>query len=399
MSGLSFQGAPAQEIDERYLSFLNNSEYFQERLQNFNAGACFDILAENDFLPAEDLMLKYAEKRPEIKEFIRTKKFDGYERMFLIYVREAYSSEQTLSVIKSTLVREGYSVLFTENIKQSEIKLITENIRGGNWGRGGFAVSSGGPSSWILALDRREIPDVRAYFKRRQNVKEFIRKELIVKSPLKDKGNPVHSADSGEEIKQALELIASENCRQTLREIVAAIDNPEAKIKFGRIRTTWLDNTTLTINKFFNVDMETFINQERQAFTILEHNNFACNGHKRDNRLFSYPLFENSDEESVLTASNLSHFFEVLYLNKLVIPDLSWEQFAINSDGLIHLVDAKYVFQVETEKEWRLWYNNGILKFRKYRRHPMPIGYATSAHLQQHTKFSNLKLKWDSENS
>ncbi|MDA9010026.1 hypothetical protein N9J58_00100 [bacterium] len=391
-SGLKFLHAQQQEMDNRYKSFLNESEFTTPQLRGFTAQACFQALANYDFLPAEDLMLKYADKRPEIKPFLNNRSFDGYDRLFLLYLRETYFSERALSIVKGTLARDGYSVLFMENITKSQSKIVAQNIRGGNWGKGGYKVSAGVPKYWFIAIDRKETTDSEAYFKRRQKTKEFIRKELITQEPLSEKGNPVHSADTGDEIKHALELIASRSCKQITSYICAALCDPESWIKLGRSRTTWGDRKTQSVNKFFHVDTEKFSDQEIQTFEILASKNLAYNFQFRRERLFSYPMLQIIDEASIMAATGWADFFETLYLNKIVIPDLSWEQFCVDYDGVIKLVDGKYSFQVETQQDWWFWFNNGVVSYKKYQKSLMPVGYGTKSFLKNQDKFRPLKL-------
>ena len=78
-----------------------------------------------------------------------------FDDFFLIFVRERYSDKWTGSEIAKVLEDNQYSVLYMAAIQRQDIDFIASRVRGGNWTRGGFEVSAGKPSDWILAVDRK----------------------------------------------------------------------------------------------------------------------------------------------------------------------------------------------------------------------------------------------------
>ncbi|MCF6736927.1 hypothetical protein [Blastococcus sp. KM273129] len=137
-----------------------------------------------------------------------------------------------LARLQDELPREGFEPLETVWLDPAAVQRATAAVRGGNWGRGPFAVGGGPPAAYVVAYDlRAALPGAPVGTagtddaRRVLESKLAIRRRLLAGVPPEHRYNPVHSSDDP---RQALDYLAVlrdddvlDRCRQKIGRIRA----------------------------------------------------------------------------------------------------------------------------------------------------------------------------------
>ncbi|PVU83502.1 hypothetical protein DDP54_11410 [Cellulomonas sp. WB94] len=163
-------------------------------------------LASVGWRPPPDTVRRLATVNPWVREHVVPETAAGPEQtpeISVFFVRERALTVIGLDDVTAVLDHFGFEVLEARELDDEARSRCTSEARGGNWGRGPFPESGGGPAAVIVALHHARQPVVGAvkvrypqltnaevYFAKRR-----IRELVDARVPTGERFNPVHSSD------------------------------------------------------------------------------------------------------------------------------------------------------------------------------------------------------------
>jgi hypothetical protein len=203
-------------------------------------------------------------------------------------VRErALERPGAVEAIADLLREDGFNVLAINQISEACQLRCEREIRGGNWGRGPWPISGGGPAVALAVLDVFPIPPairLKERHPRADNQRVFTSKDRIrdwsnENLPAAQKCNVVHSSDNAMEAMSHLDLLFAETRDSILdaaARLSAAADAPGEVVRrldrSGRRAIVELirrADGSLAVRKRFRPGKEEFFQRELSALTTL----------------------------------------------------------------------------------------------------------------------------------
>jgi len=176
------------------------------------------FLAEHDWRPPRDMLLRLGKRNAWVKASATAELERAEDRGLAVFiVREVAMQRGGVELMHDLLSHHGFTILETKLLGGELQAQVTANIRGGNWGRGPWAVSGGEPAAVVVAFDPKPLPLTR---KQRKKFPLATNARLLSKSSIRDafnEGRPeaehcnvVHSSDNGHEAWEYIALAMPE---------------------------------------------------------------------------------------------------------------------------------------------------------------------------------------------
>lgn len=244
------------------------------------------FLKEHDWCPPRDMLLRLGKRNAWVKAAATAEAERGEDRGLAVFiVREVALQRGGVELMHDLLVHHGFTILETKLLAGQERALVTANIRGGNWGRGPWAISGGEPAAVVVAYDPSPLPLSR---KQRKKFPLATNARLLSKSSIRDafnEGRPeaehcnvVHSSDNGHEAWEYIALAMPERTdvikqRLASKSTTAASDETVLAdlTRFGRrTRVELIERAgRKLVRKTFKPGCERFCAREAQAMREL----------------------------------------------------------------------------------------------------------------------------------
>jgi hypothetical protein len=164
-----------------------------------------DYLATVGWRPPTDTLRRLAAVNPWVREHIVSETTDAPDasEISVYFVRERALTVVDLEDITAVLDHFGFEVLAVRELDEEARSRCAGEARGGNWGRGPFPESGGGPVAVIVALHHAPqavIGPVKAQYPHLSNAEVYFAKRRIREVvdalvPASARFNPVHSSD------------------------------------------------------------------------------------------------------------------------------------------------------------------------------------------------------------
>jgi hypothetical protein len=165
-----------------------------------------EYLASVGWRPSLDALLRLAPSNPWIEARFFGGRIEASElpETAVFVLRDRALATISLSEVRRTLDHFGFEVLLTRTLDEAAQERCVAEMRGGNWGKGPYGQSGGGPAAVIVAVHygpKEPLPAVRASYPHLSNNEVLETKRRLrdlVNSPLEpdEHCNPVHSSDS-----------------------------------------------------------------------------------------------------------------------------------------------------------------------------------------------------------
>jgi hypothetical protein len=185
-------------------------------------------LADGDLRPPLDTLERLATGNPWIRDRFLANRPDREElwRGLAVFVlRERAQTQVDLAVRE--LDRQGFEILDVIDLDPKQRNSASHRLRGGNWARGPWPLSGGGPSVYIVAYD--VVPDLSeadglsANNSRILRAKERLRARLLKGVPPSEQYNPVHSSDNPGQALDYLEALGDPDVESRTRVLVQGL--------------------------------------------------------------------------------------------------------------------------------------------------------------------------------
>jgi hypothetical protein len=143
--------------------------------------------------------------------------------VFVVRERAAWQVE----LITREIDRHGFEVLEVVRLDRSRREAAERRIRGGNWERGPWAVSGGGPAAYVIAYDVAPRvdpadPGTRANL-RIAEAKAMVRDRLLQGLTADELYNPLHSSDNPRQSLEYLDVLADPELVERIRHAASAL--------------------------------------------------------------------------------------------------------------------------------------------------------------------------------
>ena len=186
----------------------------EAELEEMNLTDCHHFLKQQGWAPATDTIRKLSQGSDSwLESIVQANEFNFEKKgeLMVFVIREWASARGLNGYIADWFENAGLNVVSLIELDADQQKKATQNLRGGNWGRGPWPVSGGNPSAMLIVYDYHPLPLKAGAKKKYPHVsnehyllKEKLRKELNLNLRKEEQTNVIHSSD--DEI-EALEYI------------------------------------------------------------------------------------------------------------------------------------------------------------------------------------------------
>ena len=244
------------------------------------------FLEAHNWRPPRDMLLRLGKRNRWIRESLRSEPEGAQDRGLVVFVvREEAMRRDGLEKLVPLLEQSGFSIVKTKLLAGNEQRRVTHNIRGGNWGRGPWAISGGPPAAVVVAFDPQPLPLSRKQQKKfplatnaRVLEKGSIRDVFNEGLPPEQHCNALHSSDNGNEAWEYIALAMPEAAGAIRRHLESwqAESSDEAPVvqdltRFGRrTRVELIEyHGQMAVRKTFKLGCERFCRREELAMREL----------------------------------------------------------------------------------------------------------------------------------
>lgn len=207
------------------------------------------FLTEHDWRPPRDMLVRLGKRNAWVKASATAEPEHPQDRGLAVFiVRDVAMQRGGVDFMYDLLAHHGFAILETRLLAGEDRSRVTANIRGGNWGRGPWAVSGGEPAAVIVAFDPNPLPLTR---KQRKKFPLSTNARLLSKSSIRDafnEGRPesehcnvVHSSDNGHEAWEYIALAMPERAEAIKQQLASPCAMPASNetvladlTRFGR---------------------------------------------------------------------------------------------------------------------------------------------------------------------
>ncbi|HEX2810840.1 MAG TPA: hypothetical protein VHN80_32140 [Kineosporiaceae bacterium] len=170
-------------------------------------------LADQGLRPPMDTLERLAPENAWIHDrfFTGLPDIDAWWRGLAVFVVRERAREH-VALIQQELGRHGFEILEVVRLDAAQQDAASHHIRGGNWERGPWPVSGGGPSDYVIAYD--VAPQFEATDEgpgtnlRIPEAKAKVRERLLQGLDPRTQYNPLHSSDNPRQALEHLDLLA-----------------------------------------------------------------------------------------------------------------------------------------------------------------------------------------------
>jgi len=167
-----------------------------------------DFLASHGWRPPRDMLAKLSEENIWIRKrfFEMENKEPIYEKLVVFVFREKVLKHDLDDLLMNKIEESGFRIIASKKLSQEEKDHLSGRIRGGNWGRGPFPQSGGGPAQAVVAIDTSPVRPPKGILKVNPHlsnenvriVKEQLRALVNKRIGKAAMFNAVHSSDNGD---------------------------------------------------------------------------------------------------------------------------------------------------------------------------------------------------------
>ena len=244
------------------------------------------FLTQHAWRPPRDMLLRLGKRNRWVRESLHSEPERPEDRGLVTFIlRKEAMRRGGLDKLVPMLESSGFTTLKIKVLADAELRQVASNIRGGNWGRGPWAVSGGPPAAVVVAYDPQPQPLSRKQRKKfplatnaRVLEKGRIRDAFNEGLPVEQHCNALHSSDNGREAWEYVALAMPEAEAEIRRRLVSwQVASPgDAPVlrdltKFGRRTKIELIEFQgrLAVRKSFKVGCERFCRREERAMREL----------------------------------------------------------------------------------------------------------------------------------
>jgi hypothetical protein len=235
--------------------------------------------------PGADTVTRLALHNPWLKahlHMVTKQQDDAYAGLAVFFIRDKALELGYDKAILESLESEGFQLLSVQPLDAEARERVQRGIRGGNWGKGAYPSSGGGPALMVVCLDLIPIPPHETVTERfpaleneRLLIKEKIRLQLNARLPSQEHCNVLHSSDNQAEATHYLQVATPERVADLLSEAkrlaaTFATKEPVVKVLTKNGRRAKLEvihyQGGLAVKKTFRPGCERFL--EREQFVL-----------------------------------------------------------------------------------------------------------------------------------
>ena len=190
-----------------------------------------EFLDEHGWRPPRDTLRKWN----RVNAWIKARWFSAREAseppgLAAFVLRKAAVDYELVEELKEEIRGHGFTLLDEKRLTDEERVQVAQQMRGGNWGKGGgFAVDAGPPAHFVIAHDAQPLRLTRRYRRRYPDMdncrlvcKRRIRDDVNERLPADRRANFVHASDNAAEAWEYIRLAMPE--RETaIREQLGAL--------------------------------------------------------------------------------------------------------------------------------------------------------------------------------
>lgn len=349
-----------------YNLIANKLEYDGE----INLSAIHEYLKEEKWAPPLDALRRYDIGYSLSKQDTDFNREDG--ELIVYFIRERAIDLGFKEFIINWLDDMGLTILITHDLSVEEKRILSQNTRGGNWGKGTYPISGGLPQCIIVTYDHlpKQIPP------HRRNIHPFVTNDnFFLKDKLREiindglatefQFNPVHTSDDHSEALYYIELLGLKE--KILRKVRRNLIDFKTKEK---VLTTLPSNGTRSkvevikknnrklVKKTFKPHKERYLKREIYAHKELSKEcEFIPKLIDSGENYFIIPFYEDviRDEEEFKTHLNkykwhLVDIVEFFYNKGFALIDFHPQNILISRTKGLKIIDFEFLYPYQENK-------------------------------------------------
>ena len=156
-------------------------------------------LKNSKWSPPLDMLLKLSINNYVLTEIASSfkKSFDIREGLIVFIIRDNPLREEVINYVISNLPKYNFKLLSNNYLTSKQVKVVSAQFRGGNWGGGSFTNKQGGsPYYYLIVLDKKPTSPPRSIKNQHPLLESY--NAFIFKNAIRNKfnSNIIHSSDS-----------------------------------------------------------------------------------------------------------------------------------------------------------------------------------------------------------
>jgi hypothetical protein len=336
-----------------------------------------EVLAREGLRPPMDTLERLVPGNPWIHDrfFADLPVVDPAWRGLAVFVLRERAEDQA-DLVGEELGRHGFEILEVVRLDPAQQDAASHHIRGGNWERGPWPVSGGGPSVYVVGYDvapRLEAAGGPEANLRIREAKAKVREQLLHDIDPQSQYNPLHSSDNPRQGLDYLDLLADPELvariRRQARDLTATCASPFPLLRYlapdapaRRSRVALVEHPVHgpSVCKLYRPGAIRFFERELRARKelaglpevpgLLDHgDNWVLTPFYRDDRsqvLRSLPFAAAFDNEVQLrpeATRALAGFARALHERGMFILDLSTENLLSDPQAGLKVLDLEFL--------------------------------------------------------
>ena len=255
---------------------------------DINLTDCHRFLEQQGWAPATDTIRKLSQGSGSwLESIVKANEFNFEKKgeLMVFVIREWGSRKGLNEYIADWFENAGLKVVNLLELDADQQKKATQNLRGGNWGKGPWPVSGGNPAAMLIVYDYHPKP-LKANAKKKYPhvsnehylLKEKLRNEINMNLRKDEKTNLIHSSDDEIEALEYIRAVVPEVLGEVEEKIKKWDEDYHTKEKVikdisenkRRAKVEIIDfEGQKAVKKTYKAGKERFLNRERYVYGEL----------------------------------------------------------------------------------------------------------------------------------
>jgi hypothetical protein len=326
------------------------------------------VLFEHNWLPKQDTVALFSKYNSWLKTKLEIPELEIEKGDFLLFILRDQIDKDGLNTVINTWFethKNSLTPIFDYQLNTDEMQRAQAFIRGGDWGRGSYPQSGGGPYRFVgffdykpesvTAKERKQFPQLN---NAKYRIKDDLRNTINRNAPWFKAYNGVHAPDNQNEamefLRECLDPATFEQLTQKIQKHFDRCSDPKHPVirKFDNFGTRskvelveWQGSTA--VKKTFKIGQEKFFDREVFAHTVLsQKTNVVPKALEIGDGYLIIPYYEEVPLTAQLTdpqKDDIIQFLKLIFEEGYFLVDFNPNNVMLTSNGDIKCIDFEFL--------------------------------------------------------